>query len=123
MATFKVGVRRVNLIVLELVAQVIRVKAVNSIVTSSQAVSAVAEAVAIFDIVTGLAAPVAHLAVILAPSMYGMVADGDLSSSPSLALKIGGLVHVAINVMAYMGNGIGGSKSLQASVHGKSFSL
>jgi len=122
-AAFKVGVRGVNLTVLKLVAQVVRAKAVSSIVTMLQAVSAIAEEVTLFNIVASLATPIAHLAIVFAPGMYGTVTNSDLSLLSSLALEVGGLVHVAINAMAYMGNGIGSSELFRTLVHGKSFGL
>jgi len=73
--------------------------------------SAVTKGVAFLNVVTRLAAPVAHLAVILAPGMHGMVADCDLSPSSSFAFEVGGLVHVTIDATAYVDNGIGGSES------------
>ena len=57
---------------------------------------------------TSLATPITHFAIVIAPGMYGAVANSDLSPSSSLALEIEGLVHVAINAMAYAGNGVGG---------------
>jgi len=119
----EVRVRRVDLTILELVAQVVGVKAVSSIMTMSQTVSAITEGVAFLDIVTSLAAPVAHFTVVLPPGMYGVVADGDLSPLSSFALEIGSLVHVAINATAYVGDSVGGSESFGALVHGKPFSL
>ena len=80
--------------------------------------SAIAEQVTLFNIVASLATPVAHLAVVLTPGVYGTVVNGDLSSSSSLALEVGGLVHVAIDVTAYMGNGVGSSKLFRTLVHG-----
>ena len=65
-----------------------------------------------------LATPVAHLAIVLAPGMHGVVTDGDLSPLSSLALEVEGLVHVAIDVMVYVGNGVGSSKSFRTPVHG-----
>jgi len=110
-ATFKVGVRGVNLTVLKLIAQVIRAKAVSSIMTTSQAVSAIAKGVTLFNVVASLATPITYLAIVFAPGMYGAVMNSDLSPSSSLALEVGGLVHVAIDATVYMGNGIGGSES------------
>ena len=37
-----------------------------------------------------------------------MVADSDLSFAFSLALEVGGLVHVAVDMAMDAGNGIGG---------------
>jgi len=74
-------------------------------------VSAIAEGIAFFYIVTRLATPIAHLVVVFAPGMYGTIADGDLSPAPSLAFKVRSLVHVAVNTATNTGNGIGSSKS------------
>jgi len=73
-------------------------------------VSAIAEGVTFLNVVTCLTTPIAYLAIVFAPGMYGAIIDSDLSLSSSFAFEIGGLVHVAINVMAYLGNGIGGSE-------------
>jgi len=54
-----------------------------------------------------LATPIAHLAIVFAPGMHGMVANGDLSFASSFAFEIGSLVHVAIDVVANMGNSVG----------------
>jgi len=90
---------------------------------ASQAVSAITEGVTLFYIVTRLATPVAHFVVVFAPGMHGMVMDGSLSPSSSLALEIGGLVHVAVDAATDAGNGISSGESLRALVHGQSFGL
>jgi len=110
-ATFEVGVRGINLTILELIAKVMGAETVQTVMTASQTVSAIAEGVALFYVVACLTAPIAHLVVILAPSMYGAVADSDLSSASSLAFEIRGLVHVAVNAVTDMGNSIGGGES------------
>jgi len=112
MATFEVRVRGVNLTVLEFVAEVMGTKAVNAVMAASQAVSAITEGVALFYIVTCLATPVTHFVVVFAPGMHGTVRDGGLSPSSSLALEIGGLVHVAVDAATDAGNGISGGESL-----------
>ena len=84
---------------------------------------AIPKTMAFLDVVSSLTAPIAHLAIVLAPSMKGAVANGDLSFVSSLAFEVGGLVHVVINAMAYTGNSVGSSKVFRATVHGKSFSL
>jgi len=122
-ATFEVRVRGVNLIVLEFIAKVMGAKAVNAVMAASQAVLAIAEGVALFYVVTCLATPIAHFVVVFAPGMQGTVTDGSLSPSSSFAFEIRGLVHVAVNVATDAGNGVGGSESLQALIHGQSFSL
>ena len=70
---------------------------------------AVPKAVTVLDIVSSLTAPIAHLAIVLAPGMDGTVADSDLSPASSLALKIGSLVHVAVDAAMNVGDGIGSS--------------
>ena len=102
--------RGVDLAVFVLVAKVIRVEAVSSIMAATQAMAAIPKAVAILNIVPGPATPVTYLAVVLAPSINGAVANGDLSLAPSLAFEIGGLVYVAVNATANAGDGISGSK-------------
>ena len=71
---------------------------------------AIAKAVAFLNVVAGLATPVTHLTVVLAPGIYGAVTDGNLGPSSSFAFKVGGLVHVAINAVTYAGNGVGSGK-------------
>jgi len=111
MATFKVGVRRVNFTILELAAKVIRAETVETIMAASQTVSAVAKRVAFFYVVTCFTVPVAHFVVVFAPGVYGMIADGNLSPTSSFAFEVWGLVHVAVNATTDTGDGIGGSKS------------
>jgi len=110
-ATFEVGVRGVNFTIFEFIAKVVRAKAVEAIMAALQTVSAIAEGVALFYIVACLTAPIAHFVVIFAPSMYGVIMDGDLSPASSLAFEVRGLVHVAVNAMADTGDGIGGGES------------
>jgi len=86
-------------------------------------VLAVAKAVAFFYVVACLTTPIAHFVVVFAPGVHGAIANGSLSPVSSLAFKVGGLVHVAVNAATDAGNGVGGGESLQASVHGQSFSL
>jgi len=71
--------------------------------------STVAERVAFFNVVTCPTTPIAHLAVVLAPSMYGMVANSDLSLLSSLTLKVGSLVHVTVNAAMDTSNGVSSS--------------
>jgi len=110
-ATFEVGVRGVNLTILKLIAKVMRMETVKAIMAVSQTVSAIAEGVAFFYVVTCLTAPVAHFVVVFAPGMYGMIANGDLSPTSSFAFEIRGLVHVAVNAATDTGDGIGGGES------------
>ena len=79
--------------------------------------SAVAEGVTFFNVVAGLATPIAHFAIVFAPGVHGTVANGGLSLSSSFALEVGGLVHVAINAMAYMGNSISGGQAFRTLVY------
>jgi len=95
-----------------------RTEAVSSIMAATRAMAAIPKAVAILDIVPSPAIPVTHLAIVLAPSVNGTVTNGDLSLAPSLAFEIRGLVHVVVNVMANVGNGVSGSEAVQALVHG-----
>jgi len=111
-ATFEVRVRGVNLTVLEFIAEVMGMKAVNAVMATSQAVSAIAEGVTLFYVVTRLATPIAHFVVVFAPGMQGTVTDGSLSPLSSLAFEIRGLVHVVVDVATDAGNGIGSGKSL-----------
>ena len=111
MATLEVGVRGVDLTILEFVAKVMGAKAIDTIVTTLKAVSAIAEGITFFNVMACLATPVAHFVVVLAPGMYGTIADGDLSPASSLAFEVRGLVHVTVDAVTDMGDGIGGSKS------------
>ena len=72
--------------------------------------AAVSKTIAIFDVVTCLATPVAHLAVVVAPCMNGLIANGDLGLAASLALEVGGLVHVAVNAMTNMSYSVSSGK-------------
>ena len=78
---------------------------------------AVSEAVTFLNVVSGPTTPVAHLAVILAPSMNSMVANGNLSFVSSFALEIGGLVHVMVDATMNASDGISGSKMVRTSIH------
>jgi len=80
--------------------------------------AAISEAMTVLDVVACPPAPIAHLAVIFAPGMYGTVANSNLGSTTSFALEVGSLVHVAINAMANAGYGVGGRKSVRTPVHG-----
>jgi len=75
-------------------------------------VAAISETVAVFNVVACPAAPVAHFTVVFAPSMQGMIANGHLSVTFSFALKVGGLVHVAVDAMTDTGYGVGGRESV-----------
>jgi len=57
--------------------------------------------------VTSLAAPVAYLAIVLAPGMNGAVTNGDLSFVSSFAFEVRSLVHVMVDAVANMGNSVG----------------
>jgi len=85
--------------------------------------TAVSETVTVFDVVACLSTPVAHLAVVLAPCMNGSITNGDLGTTASLALEVGGLVHVAVDAMANTSYGISGGKTIQTLVHGQAFIL
>ena len=80
--------------------------------------SAITEGVALLDVVTHLATPIAHFTIIFAPSMHGVVANGNLSLVSSFALEVGGLVHIVVDATTYAGNGVGGGKAFGTSVHG-----
>jgi len=83
----------------------------------------VTEAVTFLNVVTGLTAPVAHLAVVLSPCMNSTIVNGDpglASLSPS---EVRGRIVVVVNVMIDAGNGVSGGKAVQALVHGKAFGL
>jgi len=74
--------------------------------------AAVSEAMTVLDVVACPPTPITHLAVVFAPGMYGAIANSDLSLTASLALEVGGLVHVAINATVDVGYGVSGGKSV-----------
>jgi len=84
---------------------------------------AIPEAIAVLDIVTCLTAPITHLAIVLAPCMDGLITDCGLGSAASLALKVRGLVHVAVNAATNAGYGISSGKAVRALIHGQAFVL
>jgi len=116
-------VRRIDLTVFELVTEVVGAKTVSAIMTTARTVMAVSKAVAVFDVVAGLPAPVAHLAVVFAPCMNSPIANGDLSLMASLALEVGSFVHVAVDAVTNTAYGVSGSKTVQALVHRQSLGL
>jgi len=81
-------------------------------------VAAVPETVAVFDVVTRLATPVAHLAVVVAPCMNGPIANGNLGLAASLALEVGGLVHVAVNVTMNASYSVSSGEVVRTPIHG-----
>ena len=115
--------RGVDLIVFILITEVMGVETVSSVMATMQAVVAIPETVALFDVVSGLTTPITYLVVVCAPSVYGAVTNGDFSLASSFGFEIGGLVHVAINVAVYVGDGNGRGEAFRALVHGESFSL
>ena len=72
---------------------------------------------------TCLPAPVAHLAIVIAPCVDGSVTDCNLGSVASLALEVRGLVHVAVDVTTNAGYGVSSGKAVQTPVHGQAFIL
>ena len=72
--------------------------------------TAVPETVTVFNVVACSSAPVTHLAVVLAPCMNGLIAHSDLSPTASLAFEVGGLMHVAVNMVMNMSYGVSGSE-------------
>ena len=111
MTAFEVRVRGVNLTVLELTAEIVRAKAVSSVMALSKAMAAIPKGVTLLDVVAGLATPVAHFAIVFAPGMYGAVVNGNLSSVSSFAFKVGGFVHIAVNATTDTSDGVGGGKA------------
>jgi len=88
-----------------------------------QAVSAIAEGVTLLNVVTCLATPVAHFAIVLAPGMHGTIVNSDLSFTSLFAFEVGGLVHVMVDATMDAGDGIGSGQVFGAMVYGKPFSL
>ena len=85
--------------------------------------AAISKTVTVFNAVACLTIPLAHLAVVLAPCMDSSVANGDLGSTTSLALEVGGLVHVAVDAVTNAGYGVSGGKAIRTPVHGQAFIL
>ena len=79
--------------------------------------TAISEAMTIFDVVPCPSTPVTHFAVVLAPRMDGLIANGNLGSMASLALEVRGLVHVAVNAMMDMSYSVSSGEMVQAPVH------
>ena len=85
--------------------------------------TAIPEAVTILDIVTCLATPIAHLAIVLAPCIDSPIADCDLGLTASLALEVRGLVHVAVDAAANVSYSISGGETVRTLIHGQAFVL
>jgi len=73
-------------------------------------VTAISEAVALFDVVPSSTTPITHFAIVLAPGMEGVIMNGDLSPASSFALEVGGLMHVMVDALTNASYGISGSK-------------
>jgi len=116
-------VRRIDLTVVELVTEVVGAKTVSAIITTARTVTAVSEAVAVFNVVASLSAPVTHLAIVFAPRINSPIVNGDLGSTASLALEVGGLVYVTVDAATNMAYGVSGSETVQTPVHRQSLSL
>jgi len=86
-------------------------------------VTAISKAVTVFNVVACPSTPVAHLAIVLAPCVNGAIANGDLSPTASLALEVGGLVHVAVDVTVNTSYGISSGEMVRTLVHGQAFIL
>ena len=105
---FEVGVRRINLTIVVLGTEIVGTDTFWSIVSATETVAAITETAALFYVVTGLAAPVASLAVVWAPCMNCTVADSDPSLASSSSSEVGGGVVVAINLSTKTGYCISG---------------
>ena len=78
---------------------------------------AIPEAVTVFDVMACLPAPIAHFAVVVAPGVYGSVADCNLGLAASLALEVRGLVHVAVNAATNVGYGVSSGEVVRTLIH------
>ena len=85
--------------------------------------AAISETVAVFNVMTRLATPVAHFAVVVAPCMNGPIANGDLGSAASLAFEVGGLVHVAVNATMNASYSVSSGEVVRTLIHGQAFVL
>ena len=74
--------------------------------------TAISKAVTVFNAMACSATPITHLAIVLAPCMDGPIANSDLGLMTSLALEIGGLVHVAVDAATNASYGISGGKAV-----------
>ena len=74
--------------------------------------TAISEAVTVFDVVACPSAPVAHLAVVLAPCLNGSIAHSDLSPTASLAFEVGGCMHLVVDMTANASYGVSSGKTV-----------
>ena len=123
MTALEVRVRGINFAILELVAEVMGAKTISTFVASTRAVTTVPNAVTFFDVMACLSAPIAHLAVVLAPSVESSVTNCYQGSASSFALEVRGVVHVAIDASTNASDCVGSSESFGTSIHGKTFGL
>ena len=68
--------------------------------------AAIPEAMTVLNVVACPSTPVTHLAIVFAPCMNGPIANGDLGLAASLALEVGGSVHVVVDMMTNVGYGV-----------------
>ena len=87
-------------------------EAVSAIMAATRAMTAITEAIAVLNVVPCLTAPVAHLAIVVAPCVDGSIAYSDLSLTTSLALEIGGLVHVTVDVATDASYGVSSGEAV-----------
>ena len=92
-------------------------EAVSAIMAATRAMVAITKAITVFNVVPCLTIPVAHLAIVIAPCVDGSIAYSDLSSTTSLALEIGGLVHVAVNAATDASYGVSSGKVVRTPIH------
>jgi len=78
---------------------------------------AISEAVTVLDVMACPPTPIAHLAIVLAPCMNGLVANSYLGLTTSLALEVGGIVHIAIDATINASYGVSGGKMVRTPVH------
>jgi len=92
-------------------------EAVSAVMAVMSAMTAISKAIAVLNIVPCLTAPVAHLAIVVAPCMDGLIAYSDLSSTTSFALEIGGLVHVTVDAATDASYGVSSGKVVRTPIH------
>ena len=109
---FKVGVRGVNLTAFSFSTEVMGADTVKPIMSMTEAMATVTEAVAFLNVVSGLATPVTGFAIVCSPGMDSAIVNGNPSFASLSSSEIGSGVVIAINAMADASNGISGSKTV-----------
>ena len=81
--------------------------AVQSIMSTTKTMMAIAEAMTFFYVVTGFATPVAHLAVVWTPRMNCMITNSDLGFASLSSGEVGSGLVIAVDASTEMVNCVG----------------